>query len=218
MVRTILLASILNILIGFVEHATWSQTITNPLLICLGQEEFRIHKQHFKGPLYKLNKSLIDELLTLDHILIKESYLNRICPKNSPASPSENLIYELLMNKSDVFDIPNNNSGTALLSNASINSFLSEVPRIFLDWISDLQLLSPSPDCLDRHIPFLNYFKTRLHHLEEDLGPEELMNDRTKIQKLFGSLKHYDKILDICKKEMKKTSSDKQKIKTKKSF
>ena len=51
----------------------------NPLLVCLGKEELKIHKSKIEGPIYKLNQELINQLARANNVSVRMDVIREVC-------------------------------------------------------------------------------------------------------------------------------------------
>ena len=174
----------------------------NKILHCLAKEEEILHKFHETGPVYKLNQYLIDHIVAAPHILFKEKYVHDIC-HNSDFSPSVNLLRVILVKGKELYEFSGDKYGKAL-QKSTIDSFLETIPHTFFSYLSWIQKLTPTHDCLSNHVKYLDYFQTRFQYVEEELSGEILTIDKDKIYPLFESLKNLDSIIKKCEASLKK--------------
>ncbi len=189
--------------------------ITNKFLLCLAEEELVIHKNHETGPLYHLNQLFLNELMTIGEFKLKDEHIQKICSKKNKFAPSVNFLYFLLVEKKNIFDL-SMFTGDDLRSEkglqlASINNLLERTPHIFIKYLTDLQQLATSFNCLEKEIPELSTFFTQIMYGEE-INLDAAVSDNKKMQKIFDGLINFDLILAKCKKE----SEDQKKLKKEK--
>ncbi|MBT3586661.1 MAG: hypothetical protein HN509_17255 [Halobacteriovoraceae bacterium] len=180
--------------------ALWAQK--NKLLVCLGEEETQIHKRKINGPIYKLNQHFINELAGINDVPLKDEFYQEICKKKI-LSPSVNLLYHLLLQGKSIFKIPSRstkNVGLRQFKIALLGNLQRSVPHIMFNYLSSLQALAPTPDCLFKHVPNLAYYLERYKYLESGSQSGNLINDKEKIKELFAGLKKLDSILLKCKR------------------
>lgn len=181
----------------------------NSILACLGQEELSLHQGHQFGPVYTLNQTLVNQLAAIGDTTLKTKYLKEIC--ESKSLPSSVRLIEVLMLKGfHAFDTSQREDETEHFHKMRIGNYetlLSELPHIFYSYLASLQSLTPYPFCLKEKIPELNYFTQRLRHLEDEISPKDLIDDKPKLQKVFQGLRRYRTILTECsllQKELEK--------------
>lgn len=177
----------------------------NPLMVCLGQEELKIHRSKTTGPVYYLNQLFISEFATIMGIKLKKPILDKVCQSKS-FSPSVMLLRTLLLEGKDSFAISNdpNIVGVDALAIGSLESFLETVPAVFINYLSHLQALTKTSGCLPKEIPEIAYFLERTKWLEDIIGPNEVLNEEAKIKNIFRKLEGLDQILAKCEKLHKK--------------
>ncbi len=195
---------LLIIFVGLFSIQVMAARINNQLLVCLGQEELRIHKIKLTGPTYRLNRTLIEEFVTFSDIIIKEDHLKKIC-NSGLSSPSVELLKYLLIEKTNLFDFSTTKNKTERLRlQTKANGLIVCVPQIFLRWIANIQALCPTADCLDKHIPHLKYLKFRIQYLEDELPVDKLIDSPERVRSVFNSLKNLDSIIRNCNKDKKR--------------
>ncbi|MBL6988569.1 MAG: hypothetical protein ISR65_02255 [Bacteriovoracaceae bacterium] len=186
----------------------------DPLLRCLGREELTIHQKKMTGPLIYLNRFFINEFSRTDNVKISSKFLKKICETNSDFSPSVNLLRYLLLYGTKIFT--KKSRGLNHRSLASVDDISDQIPFIFFNYLSKLQLLAPTASCLSKNIPEFRYFLERFKYLETDIPPSELIADKKRINKIFESLKKFDSIIEKCKSDRKAASTKiKKYLKTK---
>lgn len=203
-----------TILLFFLISAS-SHGAMNPLVGCLGQEELKFHKKKYTGPVYKLNQLFLNDLVSAGDITLKSEYFERVCTK-PVFTPSVDLMREILINGEKIFMLSNR------VSNASIRNFqrsaITEIqrliPHIFFSYLSDLQSQTATHDCLGKYIPEIKYFQGRFKYLENEIGSSSLMQEKSKIKKIFSSLRGFNSIQKKCLND-KKARDKKLKSKTK---
>ncbi len=191
----------LGVLALFMSTSLAVKAEVNPLMACLGQEELKIHRTKTVGPAYFLNQLFINELATIYGLTLKKNALEEVC-QTKDFSPSVNLLKILLLRGKEAFDIPEGAKlgGVDALAASSLESFLERMPHVFFTYLSQLQALAPQAKCLSREIPEIAYFMERYKYLEDAVGPQKLIQERTKVLSIFAKLKRFDAILKKCQK------------------
>jgi hypothetical protein len=172
------------------------------ILKCLGQEEKRFHLKKQMGPVYDLNQRLISEMVQIPGIEINpEDYL-AICT-GSKFSESWKLLERSIIKGKDLFVIDNKIQGMQrAVTTGMIEDFVDATNEILLKFISEIQTLSPTPDCLKNEIPELDNFFTEIKYLQEDLDLQTIF--KGKDMKIFEKLKNYPLAFEKCRARLKK--------------
>ncbi|MBF0300113.1 MAG: hypothetical protein HQK51_15435 [Oligoflexia bacterium] len=178
---------------------------------CLAKEENIIHKNKVNGPIYALNKELLNELVIDETISIKEIYLKKICAFKE-FSPSVLLLQHLLIDGKNIFnEVKYKPDDFSAKSRATylIDNLLDMAPNLFVNYLMELQNMTPTMNCLETRIPELGSYLRNYQHLEdEDISGPKILFDVNKIKTIFEKLKNFDKIFKECtlirKKELNK--------------
>lgn len=175
---------------------------SNQLIYCLAQEELIIHEKKFGGALYRLNQTLINELVSWNDIHLLPNYTNRVC-QDRPFSPSINLLRLALLNGKEVFDLDfsNEQDGVIVYQIQEITSFIDRLPKILFSYLADLQILVDNPHCFNNAIPEYSYFLERFQYLEVHLSVSSLIEEKDKLEAIFERLKNIDTIIKGCKNQ-----------------
>jgi len=174
---------------------------TMDLLKCLGEEEKKLHLKKDVGPTYELNQKLIAEIIQVPNVDIERESLQKIC--DSKVSPSWKLLELSLREGRKIFLIQESETGMKKNINESmISDYIDSSKEIFLALISQIQTISPSPDCLTKEFPILIGFFQDLKYLQEEVDMNKIFKGREK--KIFESLKDYPKALKKCQDRLKK--------------
>lgn len=206
------------ILIAFIASAE-IYAAPNLLLQCLAKEETLLHKNKSHGAIYNLNQDFLNELATSNDIALKKNFVDEIC-QGKLDSASVALLRLLLIKESDIYDLSLSEVDPSMrpFKMGYINEFQKQVPRIFIQFISNLQAEMPTPHCLTKNIPELSVFFLRLKYLEEEMSGHEMIKDKTKIDRIFTKLQHLNTIKKSCAKDAEKALKDSQgKVKKKES-
>lgn len=180
------------------------------ILECLGREELIIHKNAINGPIYDLNQRFINELAAGNSIKVKSKFLKKICSHNE-FTPSINLLRALLLNGKDIFITNSSNKVKSPYQSVAIDDITKKVPQVFFHYISKFQLLTSDANCLNETIPEIKFFQDKFKYLEGSISQEQLLKDKSKIEKIFSSLKNFDSIIKKCQERIlsMKTSTEK---------
>ena len=173
---------------------------TNTILKCLGAEEAKIHKQKISGPIYKLNQWFINQFARIANTNIKQTYLKKICVENNNFI-SLDLLELILIEGKNIF--PNKiSSSTYTITNLELESILDKAPHLFFNFITDIQSLAPTSNCMEKHIPEIKYFSERFLYLEEEIDTKNVLKNKTMLKNAFKKLKKSDAILKKCEREL----------------
>ncbi|HXH30461.1 MAG TPA: hypothetical protein VNJ01_06595 [Bacteriovoracaceae bacterium] len=160
-----------------------------PLLKCLGEEEKRFHAKKETGPLYDLNQQLISEMVQIPHVSIEHESFLQVCT-GSGHSESLKLLELSLKRGKELFVLPETLTGAqGGMTTGMIDDYVKSSKDILLSFISQIQSLSPTPDCLNNEIPELRGFFTEIKYLQEDVDIKTLF--KNKDLKIFSQLKDY---------------------------
>ncbi|MBF0360099.1 MAG: hypothetical protein HQK49_03770 [Oligoflexia bacterium] len=183
------------------------------IIKCLAQEESIIHKNKVNGPIYSLNKELLNELVIDESISVKEKYLKEICSFKE-FSPSVFLLQHLLIEGKEIFSINDNQSNSSNVFEDQtekpralylIDNLMDLAPSLFINYLMELQNMTPSATCLEVKIPELAKYLQNYQYLEEEeYAGTKIVFDKEKIKIIFEKLKNFDKIYKECL-SMKKT-------------
>ncbi len=176
-----------------------SEASTNTLLHCLGREELQIHRSKTSGPLTELNKTLVNEIVSIGNIELIPSARQDVCQTGSKFSPSLRFLKVALLGGETIFiRTKDQNDPLEALKDASIRGFMDDVPHIFFKYLSALQGLSSYSQCLFTQISELKYYLERFHYLEEDFPVSRLIEDKERIKRIFKDLERLDSIFEEC--------------------
>ncbi len=168
-----------------------------PLLKCLGEEEKRFHQKKETGPLYDLNQQLIAEMVQIPFIEIDQASFLEICT-GSGHSSSMKLLEASLRKGSALFVVPATVTGTQReMTVGMVDDYVKASKDILLQFISQIQALSPTPECLNNEIPELKAFYTEIKYLQEDVDQKTIF--KNKDQKIFSQLKDYPIAFEKCR-------------------
>lgn len=183
-------------------QASWSKGKGNPLLVCLGNEEERLHLAKVTGPIYRLNQLFINEFASANEIQLEERYLQAVCSARH-FSPSVNLLRFLMLDGKKIFKMNGLN-----INQVGVAEDLAErAAYIFFNYLAGLQSQTPHPQCLNKKIPEIAIFAERFRYLESDQSAREILSDRKKVAGIFAKLKHFDTIIKSCQKELQAKTS-----------
>ena len=180
-----------------------SEAKQNHLLQCLAKEEEALFKKTKQDALYRLNQEFVNELASSNDISIKSNFLSEICQSRT-FSPSVGLLRLLMLKEQDIFDLSLSDIDPQLrpFKMGYIQEFQKQVPRIFISYISALQLEMSTPNCLEKRIPELKGLSESLKHLEMESTTKSLMANKNKIEAIFVKLKAIKAIKKSCYEEM----------------
>ncbi len=196
LLKHLILLSLLFWAVFFSSH----NALASGVLKCLGAEELMLHKQKSTGPVYKLNQEFINEFSSWGRINIDQKKLLDICESKS-FPPSVNLLRHFLLDRKNIFTLEKSNQeNKALLAlqRSLINSFIAKVPKFLFQYLSNLQSLTNDPKCLSQQVPEIAFYMNKFKYLEEEIGGENLINDKDKIKEIFKKIRRFDKIIKEC--------------------
>ena len=182
-----------------------SKEIT-PILQCLAKEETSFHKGQVKGPLYKLNQGLISEFIIYHKVYLHKYHEGPICNPRKNSSPSIILLKKLLLHQDKIFYIPQVDSNQKKQMKFQIDNLVEKAPEFFLQWLSNLQAMLPTPDCLNKHITGLVKMKKRIRYLQNEPHQKNLIGTESEIKAIFKDLSNIKNIIRLCKKDKIKRS------------
>ena len=185
------------------------------ILKCLGEEEKRFHLRKETGPVYDLNQRLIAEMIQIPNAeLTPEDYLT-VCT-GQKFSESWKLLEQSIVKGKNLFIIPKNVEGMQKAITASmIDDYVEATKEILLNFISQIQTLSPTPTCLKEEIPELDQFFTEIKYLQEDVDMQRLFQGKD--IRIFEKLKNYPLAFEKCRARLKKNDKPSSKEARKKS-
>lgn len=177
----------------------------NALLTCLGDEEKRLHLAKDTGPLYELNQKMIAEMIQIPNVTISNADFRSVC-QSRRISVSWKLL-ELSLKKGDaLFVIPKGVTGLQKnITEGMIDDYVEASKEILLAFISQVQTLSPTPDCLVSEVPKLEKLFTRIKYLQEDVDIKKIMEPLE--ENIFDRVTDYPKYFQRCRERTKKKAS-----------
>ncbi len=184
------------------------------ILKCLGQEEKRLHLSKDLGPTYDLNQRLMAEMIQIPQADLGLQDLQEIC---HPGNQSESLkLLQLSLQKGkSLFSVPSQlPSMQKDMAQGMIDDYVEITKDIFLNFISQIQTIAPSPKCLEQEIPELHAFFIDIKYLQEDVDIKAIFKGRENT--IFEQLKGYSEAFKRCQARLKKntksgsTDSDKK--------
>lgn len=187
-------------MILFFQTLTWAREQT--LLKCLGQEEARLHQLKSQGPVYFLNQEIIEMLIQFKDIQLHPQYIKTLCSPEK-GSVSLRILEFFLSDKKDLFIVKKKSSSTQ--KDATSNT-LSELQKafyhIFLSYISHIQAIAPSADCLKKEIRLLDQLFLEVNYLEGEVEQQSIY--KNKAYKIFTQLKDYENLFQRCRRRTRK--------------
>lgn len=171
------------------------------LLKCLGAEEKRFHLEKNTGPIYDLNQRLIAEMVQIPDAIIDAKAFKEICAKEG--SESLKLLQLTISKGKSLFNIPRSVVGMQRqIAQSMIEEYVETSKEILLNLITQIQVLSPTPHCLEEEIPLLKNFFYEIKHLQEEVDIDQIFRGRD--TKIFYELKDYPKYFQRCRERLKK--------------
>lgn len=185
------------------------------ILKCLGQEEQRFHLKKETGPVYELNQRLISEMVQIPRIEIRAEDYRIICSGKQFSESWKLLEYSIKKGK-DLFIIPKELTGLQRnMAEGMLEDYMGATREILLTFISQIQMLSPTPTCLKEEIPELDSFFTEIKYLQEDVDLKQIFAGKD--QRIFEKLKNYPLAFEKCRAALKKKAKSKSTARPKKS-
>lgn len=185
------------------------------ILKCLGAEEKRFHLKKQVGPVYDLNQKLIAEMVQIPRVDVVEAAYLKICA-GEKFSESWKLLELSIKLGEDLFVIPKEVTGMQRsMTEGMISDYVEASKDIFLNFITQIQVISPTPTCLKEEIPELNEFFMEIKYLQEDVDMKDIF--KGKDERIFDKLKNYPIAYEKCRAALKKKVKSKSKEARKKS-
>lgn len=178
------------------SFSSWSQS--EGILRCLGLEEARMHENKESGPLFQLNQRLISELVQIPGLRINRVDYRRICGQGNE---SLKLLEQILIQGKSLF-INTQQGMRRSITDGMIDDFIISSKEIFLNFISSIQMISPTPHCLIQHIPELPKLLERIKYLEDEVELQKIFGNKD--LEIFKKLQDYPLYFKACE-EAKRT-------------
>lgn len=172
------------------------------ILRCLGLEEARLHEKKITGPLFNLNQRLISELVQIPGLRINQFDYRRIC--NSQGNESIRLLEQVLIQGKGLF-INTQHGMQGSITQGMIDEFVIGSKEIFLNFVSQIQMISPTFDCLNKNIPQLPLLLEEIKHLEDEVDIRAIFGKKDLI--IFKKIKDYPIYFKSCVKSKSTESS-----------
>ena len=172
------------------------------ILKCLGEEEKKFHLNKDVGPVYDLNQRLISEMVQIPGVEVRPVDYQQICT-GPQFSQSWKLLEHSIKEGHALFVIPENVQGMQRnMTKGMIDDYVEATREILLNFLSQIQTLSPTPTCLQEEIPELNQFFIEIKYLQEDVDMSTIF--KGKDRKIFDKLKNYPLAFEKCRARLKK--------------
>lgn len=172
------------------------------ILRCLGEEEKRFHLKKETGPVYDLNQRLISELVQIPGVEIDSEDYASIC-SGKKFSESWKLLELSITKGKELFVLPNNLTGIQKsMTEGMIDDYVEATREILLSFISQIQTIAPTPECLKEEIPVLDSFFVEIKYLQEDVDMKTLFKGKDK--RIFDKLKDYPQAFEKCRARLRK--------------
>lgn len=192
----------MKLLLPLVLFFTTVAHAANPLLLCLGSEEKRLHQEKITGPIYDLNQRITAEMIQIPSVSVSSDDFKAICSSKA-ASASWKLLELSLRKGKRLFVIPATVTGLQRsITEGMIEDYVEASKDILLTFISQVQTLSPTPACLTEEIPELSRFFTEIKYLQEDVDIEKIMAGKD--SRIFEKIKEYPEAFQRCRERIKK--------------
>jgi hypothetical protein len=166
---------------------------SRPHLICLGQEEVKIHKLKDTGPYYKLNQEMISNMLQLNEtVQLRNQFLKEVCESSNTSFKILELIFS---NERSVFTstASKNDIQQRSMDNFSINELKMRSFKVLINFLTRQQSIYTDPKCLKNKVPEIISFYENATHLLSEIGVENTLKT-IKNKKLF-----FKKLKDLPK-------------------
>lgn len=174
----------------------------NRLLTCLGAEEKRLHQAKESGPLYDLNQKMTAEMIQIPDVTIPAAEFKKVCEERS-FSESWKLLELSLRKGKKLFIIPESITGLQRsITQGMIDDYVLTSKEILLGFISQVQTVSPTPNCLLEEVPELNKFFIEIKYLQEDIDMKKIMAGKD--ERIFEKIKDYPRAFQRCRERDKK--------------
>lgn len=188
----------LCLLMSFIPSSLFGKA--SELLKCLGREEYRLHKNKIRGPIYNLNQTFINELSMIPNIVLDAQKRTQVCHSRE-YGPSVSLLRLMLTKGRQFFHLEKTASGQSL-GKKQLDDLLSRSPHIFFKYLNQIEAGLPHAHCLIQSIPEVQYFYDRYKFLEAEISSTNLISEKDKIKKIFAKLKNLDQIAKKCQREV----------------
>ncbi|MES2529163.1 MAG: hypothetical protein V4598_18905 [Bdellovibrionota bacterium] len=177
------------------------------LLMCLGAEEKRLHQEKDTGPFYDLNQRMTAEMVQIPDVTLNPADHKAVCDLKN-FSQSWKLLELSLKKGKSLFVIPASITGLQRsITQGMIDDYSETSREILLNFISQIQALSPTPNCLFEEIPKLNQFFIEIKYLQEDVDIKKIMAGKD--EKIFEQFKGFRKAFQRCNARVKKKAKSK---------
>lgn len=184
----------------------WARPRTGPtrLMYCLGQQEKYFHARKITGPFYELNQTLMGELLQVPGLEASSVLLNRIC-KPSPSAPLY-LLEAIVLDPRDWWILKADlDPQRRTIAQELMREFRQMSPEILLSFLSSLQMIMPTANCLESHIPGLSKMYSDVKWLQEEVDLKKITLGHRRLIPLFSRLEKYKDFAQECAKSKKTT-------------
>jgi hypothetical protein len=199
----------------FVSLNAFATRNERQIIKCLGEEEKKFHLKKDTGPLYDLNQRMISEMIQIPKAELDAEYFQEMCGKATP-SPSLKLLELSITMGKEIFEVPHDIEGSQRqVAQGMIDDYIESTREIFLNFLTQIQTLSPTASCLKEEIPPLDAFLTDIKYLQEDVDMKKIFAGRD--VKLFKNLLGYPQAFERCRARIKKKLKSESKPAAKKS-
>jgi hypothetical protein len=174
----------------------------NRLLQCLGAEEKRLHQAKDTGPFYDLNQKVIGELIQIPQAEVSNEDFKYICGSPEPSESWKVLKLSIQKGKSLFIPAAGVTGIQKQIAEGMVEDYLESTKGILINFINQIQALSPTPNCLLEEIPKLGEFFRDIKYLEEDVDMKIIFKNRD--EEIFLQLKKYPEAFQRCRDRLKK--------------
>jgi len=173
------------------------------LLKCLGLQEKVFHQKKLSGALYELNQRMIAELVQLSGIDGNELLINQVC--RSQREGALYLLEAILLDTRDWYIIrPQASSLGTSLSQELVKELNLSGPELLLSFLGQLQMESPTPDCLEKNIPGVSQLYLEVKWRQEEIDIQKIAGKKSRLAKIFAGIHRSGYYFEACAKEKSK--------------
>lgn len=173
------------------------------VIACLGREELVLHKERSQSAILKLNQELEEEFVNLSKIIVYKETEKKICDAQSP---SLELMYQVMLNKDEIFDTEVIyesgvlNKYQSALNDKLVAQFLKKIQIIFIHYLSNIQSNFVKVNCYKIHFPIIHQFLERYKQLNSYEQNDLNIWDPKEILTILNYIRNEETILNVCSK------------------
>jgi hypothetical protein len=194
----------------FLISSAWSKENSLPFRVtkCLGKEEARLHKQKIQDVDFVLNQMLITEFVQFQYLTLTDSIYQKACTSDSARSSV--IIFKEVMTKGEkaflVFGKREEEKGIA---KALLTDFSTRLPKIFNNFLLNIEKEAPTSDCFKKEIPELKELYVEMQHLEPLMGFQHILQKNNRFHKIMDKLDNYPALIKKCQQDSALKSEEK---------